>query len=192
MGAFAIGEALFAPNVAFCYFADRPALNQFDDAAIIAGGVDLRSHLRRQVFLPGRESCDYSGLVDGMRQGFFAVYVLAEAQGCGGRDGMSVIGGGDNDRVDAWLLEHLSEIVVGFRLGKTLARSSQQAVIDIAQSDDILLLHAIEVFASAVRRADHRNVELLVRGEPSRPGGPAPRQGHSAGRKGGHGKKMAA
>ena len=49
---------------------------------------------------------------------------------------MRVIGSGDDDRVQAFLVHELAEIGINLRSGKTFASFSRPAFIDIAQSDD--------------------------------------------------------
>ena len=63
--------------LSFSHRPDRSGLDEFDHAAIVIPGVDLRSDLRGDLRFR-RRLANHAGLVDVVRQRLFAVDMLAE------------------------------------------------------------------------------------------------------------------
>ena len=111
-----------------------------------------------------------------MRQRLLAIDMLAALDGLHRREGVVVIGRGDDDGVDLLhLVEHLAVVGELLRLGILLEDAGGVALIHIAQRHDVLALHLAEVVGALAADADAGEVELLVGG-----GRPAQAQ-HAAG-----------
>ena len=75
-----------------------------------------------------------------------------------------MIGGADDDRVDlaVHLIKHLAEIFELLGLGESFEGLCRVAVVNVAQGDDVLVGHAIDVGGAATTDADCSDVQLLV------------------------------
>ena len=94
--------------------------------------------------------------------------MFAQAQRRRRRDRMRMVGRANHYRINVLLFEHLSEIVVSLGAGKFLFGRCKKIVVDVAQGDDVFLLHAGDVRAGAIGRADDAEVKFVIRGESSR------------------------
>ena len=65
------------PDVHLVHRPDRSGLDQFHNAPVVVAGVDLGSHLGRDLGLRGGLA-DVAGLPDVVRQRLFAIDVLAQ------------------------------------------------------------------------------------------------------------------
>jgi hypothetical protein len=118
--------------------ADRAGPDHLGDPASLFTGLTEISHLRGHLGL-ARDLADHAGLINAVRERFLTVNMLAEFHGHGRRDGMDVVGGGDEHGVDVLLrLQHLAE--VGVELGPRVfpGAGGQVVVIGIAEGDNVL------------------------------------------------------
>src|SRR6266702_1524973 len=112
------GAAALLKDVHFHDFANGAVLHPLDDAAHVLRGMALKAGLRglMGIFLRGLHHGAH--FIDIVGKRLFAVDVLAALHGgqCG--DGMSVVGGGDDDCVDllVHLVEHDAPVVEALRV----------------------------------------------------------------------------
>jgi len=90
--------------------------------------------------------------------------MLAPLDGLHRREGMMMIGSGDDDPVDLLhLVEHLPVVGELLCLGILLEDMPGVALIHIAQRHDVLALHLAQIVSPLPANADARQVELPVR-----------------------------
>ena len=85
--------------MALSHLAKGTGTNDLQDAAVIPFGVDLGTHLRRQLLL-GRHAGRDSSLVDRVRQRLLAVDMFAPPHRAHARWSVNMVGRADDDRVD--------------------------------------------------------------------------------------------
>ncbi len=110
-------ERTVGPDVDFADFADGAGPDVFDGGAGFVEGVALVAHLRGDFGFFGAAG-EVAGFFDTPGERLLHVDVLAEIHGGGGDGGVHVVGSGDDDGVDVFLvLEHVAVIFValGFR-----------------------------------------------------------------------------
>ncbi len=134
--------------------------------------MNLRPHLRRLFRFGGFDS-DKPSFGDGMRERLFAVNVLAHPQRHDRGLRMTVIGGADDDGIEVFgFLDHLAEVVELGGAWIFFSDRAEQAIVDVAEGDDVFRRDALEVFATAVGDTDHADIQLFIR----------PRGAHGGGR----------
>jgi len=77
----------------------------------VLGGAALHAHLHDALVLAGRFD-HLAPLEDVVAGGLLDVDVLAGLEGPDGPQGVPVVAGGDRNRVDLLVLEHLPEVLV--------------------------------------------------------------------------------
>ena len=123
---------------------DRPAAEEFHEPEVAGMLVVLRPHLGRQPLL-GRELGNEPRLLDGVGEGLLAVDMEAAAEGADSGRGVVVVGGGDDDGVELLVGKH-RPVVGESGGGREPARSgSEGGRIDVAEGNDVLPRHRIEV-----------------------------------------------
>ena len=110
---------LVHPDVDFADRSDRAGLNQFDHAAVVFGGVNLRAHLSGHLRLLVRFSHQPS-FVHRMGQRLFAIHVHAPLHRHQAGRRMRVLGRADDDGVEILLIQQLAPIDVGLGPRKLL------------------------------------------------------------------------
>jgi hypothetical protein len=124
------------------------------DAAVLLGGGD-----------------DLAALVDIVRDGFFDVDVLARLAGPDRGEGVPVVGRGDGDGVDVFVLQRVAHVLVelrglALRVGDELRTLFAHLRIDVAERDVLgVALHREEVFdvgAALAVEADGANADAVI------------------------------
>ena len=107
-------DAVALPDVHAPDVADRVGLDQFDNAAIVVAGVDLRAHLCDGALHGGpiAHLADFPNVVG---QRLLTVGVEPGLQGPNDGDGVCVVGCADDDGVELRLVDHAAII---FELGR--------------------------------------------------------------------------
>ena len=147
--------------------------------------MPLVAHLGHHALLAGGFGQE-PGFGDGMGQRLLHVHVLPPLHGSHGDHGVGVIGCRDDDRVDVVLLvQHDAEVFVPLGVRVLLEDLCRHVEIDVAQSDDVLCLTALEVGLSHSADADARDVELVTRGRRALPAQHVPRHDGKSRRDGG-------
>ena len=149
------------PDVDFRDFADRAGSDEFHDAAVVAAGVDLIAHLR-DAFQLARGVGHEAHFGYRARERLLAINVAAAAERADDADGVIVIGRADDHGVDVLLFEHPAEVAVALRAGKFLADLLEVEFIDIANGDNVFVLHPIDVARAAAGDADAGDVQFAV------------------------------
>ena len=108
----------------------------------------------------GQEPC----LIDGQGQRLFAIDVLSGCDGLGCDDGVSVVGGGDHHCVSLvkHLVEHHAVVVVALCLRVPVEYVRGVLPVDIAESDDVLRFHLLQVSGTTSSDTYTEDVELVV------------------------------
>ena len=124
--------------------ADGACLYQFHHAPIVAGGVDLVTHLRGAViFFCG---CGHdAGFGNGVSERFFTINVVPALQCGDSGHSMGVVGGADDLGINAGLFQKLPLTVVSACAWEFLLGGAQEFFVNVAQGDDVLLGHALDV-----------------------------------------------
>ena len=101
-----------------------------------------------------------------MREGLLDIDVLAGGHGLGGDDRMGVVGRGDHHGVGLFeqLVVHAAVVVVFLGCGVALEYVVGIFPVHVAQADDVLALHRLQVGGTAAADADAQNVEFVARG----------------------------
>ena len=84
----------------------------------------LIPHLRRHTGFFGGPG-HFPGFLERMGQRFLAIHVFSETDRVKGNGSVKMIGGRDDDGVEAFVIETLAPVLVGFRLGKLLEAVSE-------------------------------------------------------------------
>ena len=162
--AFVAGDA--QPRVDFLYLADHAVANEPRGEAIFDGRVNLVSHLGDDALLL-RPEAQLAAFPHGVREGLFAVDVLAAPHRCDGSERVHVVGRGDDHGVHgvAEFFEHDAEVcevrrarMVGVGLGKV-------RLIDVAERDELRLRvrsDAVQVAVTASIDADRGKLDAAV------------------------------
>jgi hypothetical protein len=123
-----------------------------DDAIIFASGLD-----------------ELSALPDVVGNGLFQIDILAGLAGPHAHERMPMIGSGDGDNIDVFIIEHFPEVLVAcdesFLILKFAHASCEHVVVHIAERDDAhaLLGHELaDVRATAALEADDRDAKVGV------------------------------
>ena len=99
--------------------------------------MDLDPHLGDELFLAGH-ACQLPGLVDRLGQGFLGVDVQPLLHRPHGDRGVHVVGSGDVDRVEVFLLvEQLAPILVDLHIGEAFLDSAQVSEVDVGDRDQL-------------------------------------------------------
>ena len=133
------------PDVRLGDVADRAGLDQLDDAAVVVAGVNLRSHLRRDLRL-GRGLANDPRFPDVVRQRLFAVNMFAELKRgkccecvcvftCGNNDGVKGVG----------LVVDPAEVLELLGLGMFCRGAFDGGFIDVANRDDVFRANRVKV-----------------------------------------------
>ncbi len=164
------GEVLAAvaggdPDMDLVDPADGLAADEFDDAPVVAAGVDLRANLGHPSEARGRLG-QRTGLGDGSGEGFFAIDVVPGLEGGHGGDGVGVIRGGDDDGVEAGLFNQATEIAVGLRVGEPLVSGGEAGGIHVTEGGDLgEVLELVDAEASLAPHAHDADLEFVVGGD---------------------------
>jgi len=152
--------------VDFADLADFAAPNNFGALTGAFVGVALVAHLCGDlVFRSG--GAKLAGFPDGTDERFLHVDVLAALHAPDRRSGVHVVRDGDDNRVNiiCFLVEHLPEVAVAMRVGKTLESWLGAAIIDVAKDGDIFGRGGCRDVTGALSAgADRGKVELVVGG----------------------------
>ena len=151
------------PGVTLTDLADGLFLDELNNPVDVSDRVTLDAELGGDLLFAGKVGHD-SYLLNRMSHRFFAVEMLAKLQCRNGGVEVGMVRGADGDRVDVLghRIEHLAEIVELFRLGKLGVGVPGSAVIDIAESDDVLIAQRVQVGPSASANSDAGDIELLA------------------------------
>ena len=147
---------------------DRPdgaGLDEFDHAAVIVGGVDLRAHLRGDCAASLEILVLHQpGFANGVGQRLLAIDVFACPHRRDGGQRVMMVGGADHHAVDLRVADDLAPVGERPGVGKLFPRLVERPRIDVAEGDDILAFDAARVSPSASADADDRQVQLFVGG----------------------------
>src|SRR6185295_7449171 len=150
------------PDVALGDLADRARLDELDHAAVVVARVDLRARLGGDLRLL-RGVLDDAGFPDAVGEGLLAVDMLAHLEGGQRREGVGMLGDGDDDGVEVLrVVEDLAEVLVLLRVGVQLGGGLDAAGVDVADRDDVLAGDALHVRRGLPAGADAGDVELGV------------------------------
>ena len=112
--------------------ADVPGGQQFHHFLEVRAAAPLRAHLHHALVAP-RGGGHPAALLDEQRHGLFDVDVLARGAGHDGLQGVPVIRRGDDDGVDAHVVQHLPEVGVAFGRGAAIGlRPLDARLVDVA------------------------------------------------------------
>ena len=145
----------------FYYVADRAALDDLDNTAVVLAGMDLGSKLGRSLVLL-RKACDDPGLMDRVGQGLFTIGVSPGSKGRAGSGGVHVVRRADDDGIDVLLVDQLPVVVVFVRFGKVAVAAVEVVLVGITDSDNILRPHPADIRRGAILGADTADVELFA------------------------------
>ena len=161
------------PDVNFAHGADRSRLNQLNHAAVVVAGMDLRAHLRGDLG-PSSGLSNDARFPDVVSQRLFAIHVLAELQCRKRGKGVRVFTGTDNDGVElVGMVVELAKVGQSACPGMCFGSPTEVIGVDIAQRNDVLRRHRLQVARASSTGANHGDVELLVQI-------PAPQNGSAA------------
>ncbi len=149
------------PDVSFFDFANRARLDQFYGAAVVVGGVNLRTHLGGDLAF-GVFFLHPAGFLHGMCEGFFAVDVLSGPHRGDGGWGVMVIGGADDDGIDFGIGDDFPPISGCFGTFESFLNSSEGIAIDVAESVDVLSPDSVEVGSATTAGSDDAHAEFAV------------------------------
>ena len=126
--------------------------------------ISLVAHLSGD-FVLVRRFHQLARFPDGARQRLLHIHVLPAFHALHRRDGVHVIGDGDDHRIDvlAFLVEHLAEVFVLRRFLVFLEFACGLLLIDIAERNDVLGGAAVDIAGRLAARADRGDIQLLVR-----------------------------
>ncbi len=99
-----------------------------------------------------------------MRQRLFAVTVFAGFHRRDRDRRVRMIGRGDNDSVDflAHFVEHHAEISKPPGLRKPGAKHRRSIIVDVAQSNDVLALHQLEIGFPLIAKSNAGDIQFFV------------------------------
>ena len=141
---------------------DGPGLDKLHHAPVVVGRMNLGAHLGDDARFGGRLS-DNAGFPDAMRQGLFAIDVLAEMDGRHDRESMRMLRRGHDYRVDIVAgVVQLAEVQVFPGLGILGGGGVEVVLVHVAQGHDVLAADLGGVRCPASARADDRDIEFLV------------------------------
>jgi hypothetical protein len=141
---------------------DGVGLDEFDDAAVIGTGVDLRAHLGRD-FGFGSSLGDEPGFPDVVGERFFAVDMLPELKRWESSKGVGVLGAANDDGVDvAGVIVEFSEIDVFAGFGMFLGGGIEVAFVHVTKGNDVFRGDFGEVAGAASAGADDGDVEFVA------------------------------
>src|SRR5436190_16036636 len=97
---------------------------------------------------------------------FFAVNMFSHFDGVHGCERVKVIGCGDYDTIDIFLLlEHLAEIGVTRRLWELFEDPGGMGSVDVAEGNNVFVFELGDVMAALAAQADAGQVEFLIGGD---------------------------
>ncbi len=164
-GEAAVGPAFVTPMVDGGDVADGFGLDEFDDASVVVGGVDLGAHLCGDAGFDGFFG-DGAGFGDGVGEGFFAVDGFFEVEGAHGCGGVVVVGGGDDDGVDVggFFVEQVAIVAILSGFAVDVVGVVEHVGVDVAEEGDVLVRQVDDVVPAFVAAADDGEVEFFVGG----------------------------
>ena len=116
----------------FPHRADGFRAQQFDDSPIIVAGVNLRTHLRDELFAPGQFG-DGAALGYCACQWLFAINVQSMVQPGGGCDGVGMIRSADDERIELFAPDHSSEIYIPAGTRKSASFVGEEVTVHVTQ-----------------------------------------------------------
>ena len=170
-----LGNADASAGVAVPGFAgvgrtDQAVVNFLDDLVQGDRTPGLVSHLDQQAGIPlfGHEQVSLGGIV---ATGFFDVDVLAGVEGHHGHGRVPVVGRGDDDGVDGFIVEEAAEILISFGLlssgvGHHFLALDDGARIDITDTVDLTVLgpgESVGKLGATAVGPENSNVYAVVR-----------------------------
>jgi hypothetical protein len=157
--------------VHFANRADGAGSNQLHHTAKIVGGVDLRSHLGRQVFF-STDLRHQAGFMNRVRQGLLAIAVFAHPHRHDACRCMDMVGRTDEHGIDLLIhgIQHLPEVFVPLGGWERTEGRSGAPFVHVAESYDVLARDGFQVLRTAPTSADDGDVQLFIG---RRAGGPS-------------------
>ena len=150
------------PDVHLVHRPDGAGLDQLDDAPVVVAGVDLGSHLGRDLGLGGGLADD-AGLPDVVGQRLLAIDVFAQLQGRQGGEGVGVLGRAHDDRVElAGVVVELAEVATAARVRVVHRGPVDRRLEHVAERHDVLGGDSAQVGRTSAPDADHGDIQLLV------------------------------
>ena len=153
-----VGEGLYLGNLS-----DFAVPDPFACLPNAGLGSSLVTHLGAYMIFVGKfgeETC----LVDGMNERFLAIYVLAGCNRLCSNDSVSVVSSSHHYGVS--LVEefvvHLAVVAVSLRIRITVEDVGGIFGIHVAESDDFLGLHRLEVCCTSSSDSHTENLEFLL------------------------------
>ncbi len=117
--------------------ADRAGLDALDHLPVVLARVVLGAHLRGDAGLRGGLAED-PGLLHVVRHRLFEIDVLAQEQRRQGRRGVGVLGGADDDGIEAvGVVVEPAEVGVAAGLGVFGGGAIDGRLVNVAERDDI-------------------------------------------------------
>ena len=107
---------------------------------------------------------DHAGLLHAVGERLFAVDMLAAVHRPVGDEGVRMIGGAADHRLDVLLVEALPPVHVLLGAGELLRPKGQVLLVDVAQGDDVFLGEAVEVGFAPAPGADEGDIQLVAGG----------------------------
>jgi hypothetical protein len=147
---------------------NRAAANEFNDAAIVGRGVDLRAHLRCDAGRLGGLG-NQARLVDIVRQRLLAINMLAGAKCRQGGIGVRMLRSANDKGVEiVHLRMKLAKVAVRPSLRKERRRAFEVPGIDIAKCNDLVALRSqlAEIPSTAASHPNKAQPQTIVRRAP--------------------------
>ena len=134
-----------APRADFLQLADSAVPDEFPHAieilVFMALGADLGGELGLVLEIVG---ADHAGFLHAVGQRLFAVDMLAAIHRPVGDEGVRMIGGAADHRLDVLLVEALPPVHVLLGAGELLRRKGQVLLVHVAEGDDVFFGEAVE------------------------------------------------
>ena len=115
--------------------------------------------------------------MNAVRQRFFAIDVLAALNSSHRRNRMNMVGRRHDNRIDILILliEHPAEVFVLRRLRELFESPGRSAIVNIAESNNILTAARPDIARPPTANADSCNIKLIARCRIARTGENMPR-----------------
>jgi hypothetical protein len=150
------------PDMRFGHGANRAALDDLDDAAVIVVSVNLDTHLGGD-FGFGGDFANAAGFPDVVRERLLAIDVLFVLQGEHRRESVRVLAGADDNRVEVFgVIEDFAEVGEFFCVGMFSGGSVEVFGVDVAEGNDVFGGDAPEIGTAAATGGNDGDVEFVV------------------------------
>jgi len=152
-----------APHVHVLQRADRPVEDRLANPVEVRVRLALHAHLRSHlVLLLQVVRADHAGLFHTVGQRLLAVDVHPAIERPVRYEGVGMVRGAADDRVDIFLSETFAPVDVMLGIGEYLGGRREGLLVDVAQSDHVFAFDRSKVSPSPSRRADDGDVKFLA------------------------------